>query len=107
MSPLMMRDCMDSNNTASAPTQVSVLQKEGVTTVQSPPSPTTSTATPSLWHRIRHRVTILLIVAALVIGVIFAIPIVTLALNTISTDDAYVNGHVTFVAPRVSGQIKQ
>jgi membrane fusion protein, multidrug efflux system len=27
------------------------------------------------------------------------------ALNTISTDDAYVNGYVTFVAPRVSGQV--
>ena len=28
-----------------------------------------------------------------------------LLLNTISTDDAYVNGHVTFVAPRVPGQV--
>ena len=27
------------------------------------------------------------------------------ALNTVSTDDAYVNGHVTFVAPRVAGQV--
>jgi membrane fusion protein (multidrug efflux system) len=26
-------------------------------------------------------------------------------LNTVSTDDAYVNGHVTFVAPRVAGQV--
>jgi membrane fusion protein (multidrug efflux system) len=26
-------------------------------------------------------------------------------LNTVSTDDAYVNGHVTFVAPRVGGQV--
>ena len=30
-----------------------------------------------------------------------------MALNTVSTDDAYVNGHVTFVAPRVSGQISR
>ncbi|HKM55260.1 MAG TPA: biotin/lipoyl-binding protein [Isosphaeraceae bacterium] len=28
-------------------------------------------------------------------------------LNTVSTDDAYVNGHVTFVAPRVAGQVSQ
>jgi membrane fusion protein (multidrug efflux system) len=28
-------------------------------------------------------------------------------LNTVSTDDAYVNGHVTFVAPRVAGQVKK
>ena len=28
-----------------------------------------------------------------------------MTLNTVSTDDAYVNGHVTFVAARVSGQV--
>jgi len=33
------------------------------------------------------------------------VPWIRLALDTVSTDDAYVNGHVTFVAPRVSGQI--
>jgi membrane fusion protein, multidrug efflux system len=27
------------------------------------------------------------------------------AFDTVSTDDAYVNGYVTFVAPRVSGQV--
>ena len=27
------------------------------------------------------------------------------ALNTVSTDDAYVNGHMTLVAPRVSGEV--
>jgi membrane fusion protein (multidrug efflux system) len=34
-------------------------------------------------------------------------PAITTALNTVSTDDAYVEGHVTFVAPRVSGQVAQ
>jgi membrane fusion protein (multidrug efflux system) len=29
------------------------------------------------------------------------------ALNTVSTDDAYVNSHVTFVAPRVAGQVSK
>jgi membrane fusion protein (multidrug efflux system) len=29
------------------------------------------------------------------------------SLGTISTDDAYVDGHVTFVAPRVSGQVER
>ena len=33
------------------------------------------------------------------------IPRVIRAFTTISTDDAYVNGYVTFVAPRVSGQV--
>lgn len=37
----------------------------------------------------------------------FGIPAILLALNTVSTDDAYVNSHVTFVAPRVSGQVMQ
>ena len=36
---------------------------------------------------------------------VFGIPWIRLALNTVSTDDAYVNGHATFVAPRVAGQI--
>ncbi len=35
----------------------------------------------------------------------YLIPWVKTALNTVSTDDAYVNGHVTLVAPRVSGQV--
>ena len=51
----------------------------------------------------------LLIVAfgALVLAAIgiFGIPWILASLNTVSTDDAYVNGHVTFVAPRVAGQI--
>src|SRR6516164_10563980 len=38
-------------------------------------------------------------------ALIFGIPWVRQALNTVSTDDAYVNGHVTFVAPRVPGQV--
>jgi membrane fusion protein, multidrug efflux system len=46
---------------------------------------------------------ILILVAACVFG----IPWIRFALNTVSTDDAYVNGHVTFVAPRVGGQISR
>ena len=36
---------------------------------------------------------------------LFGIPRLIRAFNTVSTDDAYVNGYVTFVAPRVSGQV--
>ena len=35
----------------------------------------------------------------------FLVPALVTALNTVSTDDAYVNSHVTFVAPRVVGQV--
>ena len=43
---------------------------------------------------------------ALVIALAVGIPWLRESLTTVSTDDAYVNGHVTFVAPRVSGQVK-
>src|SRR3984957_1241989 len=33
------------------------------------------------------------------------VPFTINAFRTVSTDDAYVNGHVTFVAPRVPGQV--
>src|SRR5436190_24139281 len=44
---------------------------------------------------------LILLAGAAVIG----IPWISSALTTVSTDDAYVNGHVTFVAPRVAGQV--
>jgi membrane fusion protein (multidrug efflux system) len=47
--------------------------------------------------------------ATLVLAVvgIFGIPWILASLDTVSTDDAFVNGHVTFVAPRVAGQISR
>lgn len=45
------------------------------------------------------------VLAVLVAGLVFAAPAARTALDTVSTDDAYVNGHVTFVAPRVQGQV--
>ena len=47
------------------------------------------------------------VVASLAAGGYFLIPYVETALNTVSTDDAYVNGHVTLVAPRVSGLVSR
>jgi membrane fusion protein (multidrug efflux system) len=47
--------------------------------------------------------TILLLAVILVFG----IPWIRQTLNTVSTDDAYVNGHVTFVAARVPGQVSK
>ena len=40
-------------------------------------------------------------------GGYFLIPYVETMLNTVSTDDAYVNGHVTLVAPRVAGLVSR
>ncbi len=44
-------------------------------------------------------------VAGLALGAYFLAPTVKKMLDTVSTDDAYVNGHVTYVAPRVAGQV--
>ena len=38
---------------------------------------------------------------------VFGIPWFRQTLNTVSTDDAFVNGHVTFVAARVPGQVSR
>jgi membrane fusion protein (multidrug efflux system) len=47
------------------------------------------------------------VLVAVAVGGRFLVPWAVTALNTISTDDAYVNGHVTFVAPRVAGQVSR
>ena len=46
-------------------------------------------------------------VLGLAILAVFGIPWVKFILTTVSTDDAYVNGHVTFVAARVPGQVSR
>lgn len=46
-----------------------------------------------------------LTLAGIVLAVWLCVPVIVRAMNTVSTDDAYVNGHVTFVAPRVAGQV--
>ena len=45
--------------------------------------------------------------AGLALGGYFLAPTVRTMLDTVSTDDAYVNGHVTYVAPRVAGQVSR
>ena len=67
------------------------------------PSPPPPAAPPA--HRYRKWLLLAGAAAGLVVGGYFLVPWVNTALNTVSTDDAYVNGHVTFVAPRVSGQV--
>src|SRR5690349_17012185 len=55
----------------------------------------------------RKRRLLIGVIGVLVLAVVaaFGVPYVRRTLNTVSTDDAYVNGHVTFVAPRVGGQV--
>ncbi|MBW0001395.1 MAG: HlyD family secretion protein [Verrucomicrobia bacterium] len=50
---------------------------------------------------------LILTIGALVLAAImfWGVPFVRRALSMVSTNDAYVNSHVTFVAPRVAGQV--
>ncbi|MGN6506590.1 MAG: efflux RND transporter periplasmic adaptor subunit [Tepidisphaeraceae bacterium] len=70
-----------------------------------PANPTAPTPVPA---RPRRRVwTWVILGLAVVVVLVVALPWVIASLNTVSTDDAYVSGHVTFVAPRVAGQVLQ
>ena len=64
-----------------------------------------SKADPPPNHRKRRLVIGALGALVLTATLMFGVPWIRLTLNTVSTDDAYVNGHVTFVAARVRGQI--
>jgi membrane fusion protein (multidrug efflux system) len=82
---------MQSEESKSPPLDESVVN-------QTPPKPISKPT----GKRRRWRIVIgILVVMMLLLG----IPWLLHALNTVSTDDAYVNGYVTFVAPRVSGQV--
>jgi membrane fusion protein, multidrug efflux system len=54
-----------------------------------------------------HKTPVKRIIVGIVVlvAVIAAVPWIIHVLNTVSTDDAYVNGHFTFVAARVPGQV--
>jgi membrane fusion protein (multidrug efflux system) len=71
---------------------------------KSQPSPAAPATAP---HKTSRRRLILGVVAlvVLVAGFYYEAPAIWRLFNTVSTDDAYVNGHVTFVAPRVPGQV--
>ena len=72
--------------------------------VHGPPKPAEARP-PS--HRWRKWLVWAGLVAGLAVGGYYLKPTVETMLYTISTDDAYVNGHVTFVAPRVAGQVSR
>ena len=73
-------------------------------TADPPPHPEAPATPPG--HRSKKWLVLAGTLAALAAAGYFLVPWVDTALNTVSTDDAYVNGHVTLVAPRVTGQVK-
>src|SRR6266545_3701977 len=91
-----------------APADQAAPPGQQVAPTTSPPSGTPvkpSEKPPS--HRWRKWVLLAGAVVGLAVGAHFLVPTVDTMLNTVSTDDAYVNGHVTFVAPRVAGQVSK
>src|SRR5262249_4617619 len=60
-------------------------------------------------RRARMRKLLIGVLGAVVLAGVIAwgVPWIELTFSTVSTDDAYVNGHVTFVAPRVGGQVSR
>src|ERR1043166_4995155 len=61
---------------------------------------------PEETHPPRKKLVVRLFGAVVLLFVLFVVAIKFIhSLRTVSTDDAYVNGHVTFVAPRVAGQV--
>ena len=71
-----------------------VARAEGSLPVTQPQLPIT---TPPV-HRYRKWLLLAGTAAALAVGAYFLVPWIRTALDTVSTEDAYVNGHATFVA---------
>src|SRR6516162_3393567 len=81
-------------------------------TEESKPAETGQSGTPEASSRPaprpprKRRTRMFIVFALLAVAILFlAVPRIIRSLNTVSTDDAYVNGYVTFVAPRVAGQV--
>ena len=74
-----------------------------------PPHPAAAPPTPPPAKPSPLRSIILVVagVVVLALALWFGVPMLVTAFNTVSTDDAYVNSHVTAVAARVPGQVKE
>jgi membrane fusion protein, multidrug efflux system len=73
--------------------------------IQSPPPPEPAPAPPPHHHASKQILKWIVAGLVLIVLLVVGIPWLITLLTTVSTDDAYVNGHVTFVAPRVPGQV--
>ena len=79
--------------------------QESTSPVDNTPAAPSKTRVAALFHFLRQRRRLLLIGAGLLLFFFVIVPWTIHAFRTVSTDDAYVNSYVTFVAPRVTGQI--
>jgi membrane fusion protein (multidrug efflux system) len=85
-------------------TDASIAAQKSATLLDQPfPETSSRKSIGSLVKKLRSRRALIVLGVLLVVFII--IPRVFHAMHTVSTDDAYVNSYVTFVAPRVSGQV--
>lgn len=68
---------------------------------------TTADAPPGRSRWVIRGVLVVVTLGIIAAAVMYLPPVVRRWLNTVSTDDAYVNGHYTLVAARVAGQVKR
>src|SRR6478752_5918971 len=80
-------------------------EQNGATGAERNPSTTSEVKAPRVSRR-KWLWVVVGVVAVMAVG-IYGVPWVREMMNTVSTDDAYVNGDVTYVAPRVSGQVSR
>ncbi len=82
-------------------------QQEPLVAGETPGTPTERAARAQPSHPWRKRLLLIAVLGGLAYGAYAIFPVIRTALITISTDDAYVNGHVTFVAARVAGEVRE
>jgi membrane fusion protein (multidrug efflux system) len=70
-----------------------------------PVSPVAAASAPQKSAAPPRRRRLLIVAIVVLLLLVIALPRGLHALHTVSTDDAYVNGYATFVAPRVTGQV--
>jgi membrane fusion protein, multidrug efflux system len=98
----------DGSNSSPA-THIADATTPGVHTGNPETDITTEANAPTRQKSKRRRRLLMGAAAALVLAIaaVFGVPWIREILTTVSTDDAYVNGHVTFVAARVPGQVSR
>src|SRR5262252_8565036 len=104
---------MTEHRSESSSTDAPATGKAGAAVDRDAKSPQTDPASkpvpPGAPRSTRRRSLLLAVLGDLVLAAAlwFGIPYVLLTISTVSTDDAFVNGHVTFVAARVHGQVSR
>src|SRR5262245_46848969 len=101
---------MTEHKSESSSMEAPVTGKPGAALDRDAKSPQTHPASKPVTPTAQRRRTLLLGalgVLVLAAALWFGIPYILLTLSTVSTDDAFVNGHVTFVAARVRGQVSR